>query len=185
MQQAYYNRTSSWTSSNTPAIGRNRTTTSDCLRSHTTWPPAPPGRRYPQLLWTTCAIITLWVKDLFLVSNLDMPSFSVKQLPHFLSLLPLAMSLFPENTCKLWKAAIRSPKKKFWPTNSLKKVSLLVWWCHSDLYVGIQKQAEYNTGRVYLESRHMKFTCSQREIVELCRMWRLHYACLSGTWSQY
>ena len=57
-------------------------------------------------------ITTLWVKNFFLISNLNLPCLSLKPFPHVLSLSTLVNSRYPSclyAPSKSWKAAMRSP----------------------------------------------------------------------------
>jgi len=72
--------------------------------------------------------IALSVKNFFLVSNLNLPSFSLKPLPLVLSLHALVKSPSPaflQAPFKYWKAAIRSPQSPlFSRLNSPSSLSL-------------------------------------------------------------
>lgn len=59
----------------------------DCTGSHPAWLCTPPVMGHSQLLWWTCSkLSTLWVKNFFLTSNLNHPSFSLSPFCHVLSL---------------------------------------------------------------------------------------------------
>lgn len=74
-------RTSTWISSNTPAIGRDRIhwfmlfEVPYNLTSNTT------RKEASMASLDNCAIITLWIKKLFLASHLNITSFTVKHHP--------------------------------------------------------------------------------------------------------
>ncbi|KAK4828311.1 hypothetical protein QYF61_025323 [Mycteria americana] len=80
-----------------------------CSKPHPTWPQTLPGMGHTQLLWATCSSVSppSLVKNFFLISNLNLPSFSLKPLSLILSLHFLIKS--PSPAFLYWKASRRSP----------------------------------------------------------------------------
>ena len=82
-----------------------------CPKPHPTWPWALRGMEHSLSLgrllkWLT----TLWVNNFFLISILNLPSFSLKPLSSTLLLWPLITSpIFPAGACRYQRAAMRSP----------------------------------------------------------------------------
>jgi len=67
-----------------------------CSELHPTWPSTLPGKGLPQLLWSLFqCLITLIVKNFFLISNLNLPPFILKPLPLVLSLYALVLLQVP------------------------------------------------------------------------------------------
>ena len=84
-----------------------------CSKSHPAWPWTLPGRGQPQLRWDNLfqCLTSLIVKNFFLISSLNLPSFTLKTLPLVLSLQALVKSPSPaflQAPLRYWKAALRS-----------------------------------------------------------------------------
>ena len=78
------------------------------------WPRVSPGMWHPTSLSNLCQCITaLAVKNFFLISQQNLPSFSLKPFPLVMSQQILLKSLSPSFLFlpfRYWKAALRSPQ---------------------------------------------------------------------------
>ena len=87
-----------------------------CSKPHPAWPWTLLGTGHLQLLWATCSSVSpppFILKNFFLISGLNLPSFSLKPLPLVLSLHALVKSSSPaflQAPSRYRKAAVRSPQ---------------------------------------------------------------------------